>query len=133
MRKEFLILAFALMGATLAAGLLLPVILWSLVLTGPLLLLGFYDFFQTKHSIRRNFPLFGRWRYWLELIRPEINQYFIESNLDGAPFSREQRSIVYQRAKNGLDSVPFGMQHDMYETGYERDMNGSTILSLQNT
>jgi glutamate synthase domain-containing protein 2 len=119
MRKEFLILAFALMGATLTAGLLLPVILWSMVLTGPLLLLGFYDFFQTRHSIRRNFPLFGRWRYWLELIRPEINQYFIESNLDGAPFSREQRSIVYQRAKDELDSVPFGMQHDMYETGYE--------------
>ncbi|MZH03561.1 MAG: FMN-binding glutamate synthase family protein, partial [Nitrospinae bacterium] len=119
MRKEFLILAFALIGATLIAGLMLPVTLWSIILTGPLLLLGFYDYFQTRHSIRRNFPLFGRWRYWLEMIRPEINQYFIESNLDGAPFSREQRSIVYQRAKNELDSLPFGMQHDMYETGYE--------------
>jgi len=119
MRKEFLILAIALMGITLIAGLLLPITLWSMLVSAPILVLGFYDFFQTRHSIRRNFPLFGRWRYWLELIRPEINQYFIESNLDGAPFSREQRSIVYQRAKNELDSVPFGMQHNMYEAGYE--------------
>lgn len=119
MRKEFLIFAFVLLGTTLVAGLFLPVILWSMVLIGPLLILGFYDFFQTSHTIRRNFPILGRWRYWLELIRPEVNQYFIESNLDGVPFSREQRSIVYQRAKNQLDSIPFGMQHNMNETGYE--------------
>ena len=119
MRKEFLILAFVLLAAITIAGLFLPVVLLSLLLIGPVLILGFYDFFQTGHAIRRNFPILGRWRYWLELIRPEINQYFIESNLDGAPFSREQRSIVYQRAKNQLDSIPFGMQHNMNETGYE--------------
>jgi glutamate synthase domain-containing protein 2 len=119
MRKEFLILAFVLLGTIMIAGLFLPVILWSMLLIGPLLILGFYDFFQTGHTIRRNFPILGRWRYWLELIRPEINQYFIESNIDGVPFSREQRSLVYRRAKNQLDSIPFGMQHNMYETGYE--------------
>ena len=55
----------------------------------------------------------------LEMIRPEINQYFIESNSDGKPFSREQRSVIYQRSKKERDTVPFGTQKDVYETGYE--------------
>jgi glutamate synthase domain-containing protein 2 len=63
--------------------------------------------------------LAGRIRYLFEAIRPEINQYFVESNSDGKPFSREQRSIVYQRAKKQLDTLPFGTQLDVYESGYE--------------
>lgn len=63
--------------------------------------------------------MFGHLRYLFESIRPEINQYFIESNTDGRPFSREQRSVVYQRAKKVLDTVPFGTQHDVYAQGYE--------------
>ncbi len=65
------------------------------------------------------FPLLGRIRYLFELIRPEINQYFVESNSDGVPFSREQRSIVYQRAKRELDTLPFGTQMNLYAEGYE--------------
>src|SRR5690606_6900273 len=68
---------------------------------------------------RRNFPLLGRVRYLFEAIRPEINQYFVESNTDGRPFSREDRSVVYQRAKQDLDTLPFGTQKDVYEIGYE--------------
>lgn len=55
----------------------------------------------------------------MEMIRPEINQYFVESNSDGKPFSREARSVVYQRAKMQLDSLPFGTQTDVYAGGYE--------------
>lgn len=93
--------------------------LWSLVIFIPLFLLGLHDITQTKHAIRRNFPVIGNFRYLLEMIRPEINQYFIESNTDGTPINRENRSIVYQRAKRVTDTIPFGTQHDVYRDGYE--------------
>lgn len=96
-----------------------PSALWSLILTGPILLLGIWDMVQTKHAVRRNFPLIGNFRYLFEAIRPEISQYFIESNTDGTPFNRVQRSLVYQRAKNVRDTIPFGTQFDVYEVGYE--------------
>lgn len=84
-----------------------------------LILMAASDAMQTRRAILRNFPLIGRMRYLFEAIRPEINQYFIESNTDGVPFSREQRSLVYQRAKGQLDTVPFGTQQDVYGPGYE--------------
>ena len=87
---------------------------WIIV---PLTLLGLYDIFQKPHTILRNYPVLGHFRYILESIRPEIQQYFIERYTDGAPFSREQRSIVYQRAKGDLDTAPFGTQYDLYEPG----------------
>ena len=77
------------------------------------------DVAQSRRAILRNFPAIGHMRYLLEAIRPEISQYFIESNTDGRPFAREQRSVVYQRAKRVLDTQPFGTQHDVYEPGYE--------------
>ena len=58
-------------------------------------------------------------RYLLELIRPEIQQYFIEGYADGKPFSREQRAVVYQRAKLDVDTTPFGTQLDLYQVGTE--------------
>ena len=85
----------------------------------PILAIGLVDMLQKRHSIRRNFPLVGHGRYLLELIRPEIYQYFVESNSDGRPFDREKRSIVYQRAKGQLDTLPFGTQADVYATDYE--------------
>lgn len=93
--------------------------LYSLIILVPFFLLGFRDIMQKRHAIKANFPVFGHLRYILESIRPEINQYFIESNTDGKPFSREQRSVVYQRAKKVLDTVPFGTQHNVYSQGYE--------------
>ncbi len=93
--------------------------LWSLILVAPVGVIGIRDIFQTKHAIRRNFPVVGNFRYLFEMIRPEINQYFVESNSDGTPFSREERSVVYQRAKKQLDTLPFGTQRDVYDTGYE--------------
>ena len=74
---------------------------------------------QTKKAVRRNFPIIGNFRYLFEKIRPEINQYFVETNSSGTPFSRMERSVVYQRAKNVRDSIAFGTQKDLYEVGYE--------------
>lgn len=94
-------------------------VLIAFIVFGPLMILGFIDMNQTKRSIRRNFPLIGRLRYLLENIRPEIYQYFIESNTDGTPINRNDRAVIYQRAKQQLDTMPFGTQLNVYADGYE--------------
>ncbi|MEZ4704112.1 MAG: FMN-binding glutamate synthase family protein [Bdellovibrionota bacterium] len=119
MRRFF----FSLFGSTFFLSLLLSYFhypfLWVALGAGILLIWGIYDVLQTKHTILRNFPIIGHFRYLFEMIRPEINQYFIESNTDGKPFSREMRSVVYQRAKKELDTLPFGTQKDVYREGHE--------------
>ncbi|HWH71592.1 MAG TPA: FMN-binding glutamate synthase family protein [Candidatus Sulfotelmatobacter sp.] len=92
---------------------------WALLVTVPLLVLAVRDLRQRRHAIMRNYPVIGHLRYFLESVRPEIRQYFFESDLDGAPFNRRQRSIVYQRAKNEKQTVAFGMQADPTAPGYE--------------
>lgn len=119
MRKEFRSILVVFLFLFSAVTYFFPLALWSLVFFGPLLAIGIYDYFQIKHTVRRNFPLFGHFRYIFESIRPEINQYFVESNTDGMPFSRELRSVVYQRAKGEVDTLPFGTQKDVYQDGYE--------------
>ena len=81
--------------------------------------LGWRDVTQTRHAILRNYPVIGHLRFLLEFIRPEIRQYFVESNHEQAPFSRQQRSLVYQRAKGEPDKRPFGTQLDVHAPGYE--------------
>ena len=81
--------------------------------------LGTCDLLQRRHSILRNYPLAAHLRFMLEAVRPEIRQYFLESDKDGTPFARDQRSIVYQRAKRQLDKVPFGTQRDVNAIGHE--------------
>lgn len=81
--------------------------------------IGVYDMQQTRHSIRRNFPLIGRGRWVMEGLRPFVRQYLLESETDGAPINRMFRSIVYQRAKGDLATVPFGTKVDTYQDGYE--------------
>ncbi|HBC33185.1 MAG TPA: FMN-binding glutamate synthase family protein, partial [Marinobacter adhaerens] len=81
--------------------------------------LGTYDLLQRRHTVSRNYPIMANFRYLLESVGPEIRQYFIQSDTEERPFSREQRTIVYQRAKNVLDKRPFGSQLGMYEEGFE--------------
>ncbi len=92
---------------------------WSFLLVGPLYLLGLYDAFQHKHAILRNYPILGHFRYLLEGIRPEIMQYFVETDTEGRPFNRIFRSLVYQRSKKVTDTAPFGTQMNVYRAGYE--------------
>jgi glutamate synthase domain-containing protein 2 len=84
-----------------------------------LAVIGTMDLIQTRHAVLRNYPLTAHLRFILEEIRPEIRQYFLESEKDGTPFSRDKRAIVYQRAKKALDKRPFGTQNDVYASGYE--------------
>ncbi len=88
-------------------------------ITGGLTLLGFWDYYQTKQAIRRNYPIIAHIRFLLEFIRPEIRQYFLESENERIPFSRAQRSLAYQRAKNVVDKRPYGTLIDVYEEHYE--------------
>ncbi len=92
---------------------------WVLLITLPILLLSILNANQRKHAVLRNFPVIGYFRYLFESLRPELRQYFFESDLDGKPFNRRQRSIVYQRAKNEKQTVAFGMQADPNATGFE--------------
>jgi glutamate synthase domain-containing protein 2 len=92
---------------------------WSLVIFVPFFAVGVYDMLQKRHSITRNFPIFGHFRFILEAIRPEIYQYFIESDTNGTPFNRQSRTVVYQRAKKEDDTNPFGTELNVYDNGYE--------------
>jgi len=96
-----------------------PKILWSFVVLAPFIIVLIRDSLQTKHTILRNFPVIGHMRYFMEMVRPEIQQYFIENNIDAFPIEREFRSVVYQRAKGVLETKPFGTQRDVYRIGYE--------------
>lgn len=119
MRRIFVYFCLALVLFTIASAFFFPAALWSWLVFGPLVCLGIYDSLQVKHSITRNFPVLGHFRFLFELIRPEIYQYFVESDTDGVPFDRDERSLVYQRAKDVRDTVPFGTKENVYRTGYE--------------
>jgi glutamate synthase domain-containing protein 2 len=119
MRAFFLQTTVVILAVNVVSFFYLPQVLWSMVIFGPLILLGLFDITQKSHSILRNFPVLGHMRFLLEEIRPEMYQYFVESDTSGRPFSREQRTVVYSRAKNTRDTIPFGTVEDVYETGYE--------------
>lgn len=94
--------------------------LWPLsLLCGALSLVGLYDLRQSRHALRRNYPILGHIRYLIEFIRPEIRQYLIEGDNERLPFSRAQRSLVYARAKNEGADKPFGTLRDVAEPGFE--------------
>jgi glutamate synthase domain-containing protein 2 len=97
----------------------LGVVIVPLLIFGGLTLLGIRDLVQKGHAVLRNYPISAHMRFLLEEIRPEMRQYFFESEKDGMPFSRDTRAVVYQRAKMVLDKRPFGTQEDVYRQGYE--------------
>lgn len=96
-----------------------PAFIWAYVFVMPFFVLGLYDLTQKKHTVLRNFPVVGHFRFMLEFIRPEMYQYFIEADWEGRPLNRIQRSVVYQRAKGVLDTSPYGTRKDVYMVGYE--------------
>ncbi|MBY0403260.1 MAG: FMN-binding glutamate synthase family protein [Cyanobacteria bacterium] len=119
-RKLFYALSLGSIATVEGAAQLEPQSRLAYLATAPLIALGLYDANQKKHAILRNFPILGRARYLAELIRPEMRQYFGESETDGKPFNELQRRIVYERAKNDLNTLPFGTRQDVYREGAER-------------
>ncbi|WP_420411294.1 FMN-binding glutamate synthase family protein [Roseibium sp.] len=92
--------------------------LWAAAVSAVLVGVGVTDLLQTRHAVLRNYPVSGHFRFLFEAIRPELRQYFFESNQDGRPFSRERRSMVYDRAKNSESVLPFGTELDVYDRAY---------------
>lgn len=97
----------------------IPALRWGLIVSLPLLLIAIWDFFQRKHTLRRNYPLLARIRWIMEDLRPFARAYVVEGDLEGRPFNHDERSLVYARAKGELDSHPFGTELDVYSEEYE--------------
>lgn len=108
-----------LLAGSILVAVVWPALWWLMLLTGALLALAAYDLLQTRHTILRNYPVIGHLRYTLEDFRHQVRQYFIQGDNEGAPFTHGQRALVYQRAKNVSDVLPFGTQQDVYAVGYE--------------
>jgi glutamate synthase domain-containing protein 2 len=118
-RRLFYLISATIFALIAVVSYFFPLTLLSLVVFLPLFAVGMHNSLQKKKAILRNFPLLGLFRYMFEEIRPEIQQYFVESDNDGTPVSRTIRSVVYQRAKRQTDTLPFGTQRDVYAEGYE--------------
>ncbi len=128
--KTIFVLSSAIAVLTiLLLALLSPYFLLAFIVVGPLILVGVIDMLQRRQTIRRNFPVIGNFRYMLEKVRPEIMQYFVETDTEGKPINRLFRSVIYQRAKKETSTSPFGTQWDVYV----RVTNGSSILSMPHT
>jgi len=118
-RNLFVTLAIVVSLVTLLLASFWPYAYWLFIIILPLTGLGFYDMSQRRHAVLRLYPVIGHLRYMFEAIRPEIQQYFVESETDAVPISREFRALVYQRAKGARDTRPFGTLFDVYRNGYE--------------
>jgi len=109
-----LVMALQIQGGHHGLDSLLFFAFWTL-----LSIIGFIDVSQKKHAILRNYPVSCHLRFLVETFRPEIRQYLIESDNEKLPFSRNQRALVYQRAKGASDKRPLGTIEDTYKSGTE--------------
>jgi glutamate synthase domain-containing protein 2 len=119
MRKLFVLFSIFTSALLIALSFRWIDALFGFLLLAPIVYMGVIDMIQVKQSIRRNFPVLGRLRYVFEDLRPKIQQYFVESDTDGSPINRNERSVIYQRAKKQIDTIPFGTQLNVYAEGYE--------------
>jgi glutamate synthase domain-containing protein 2 len=120
-RFSALITAIVTASAAIVLVMVTGAIAWIVVaaIAVAITLIGVYDLIQHRHSVLRNYPILGHGRFMLEGIRPELQQYFIERNTDGAPSDRDTRSAIYQRAKGVKDEQAYGTERDVNEPGYE--------------
>ncbi len=116
-KKPFLISSVVMLIGIGALSLVWRPGLWLLFVAAPWILVGAYDMIQKKHTILRNFPVIGHFRYWLEALGPELRQYFVESSDEGRPINRDSRTYVYERAKRENQSHPFGTELDVTRDG----------------
>ena len=118
MRRQWYIGFGIILLITLALFTMLHSTRWFIAFLVPIAILWIYDLAQKKHTILRNFPVLGHVRYFLEFLRPEIQQYFVATDESELPFNREIRSLIYERAKNTRDTIPFGTERDILSVGY---------------
>lgn len=105
------------LAATIACA-AIPVLRHGLWIALPLLAVTLWDFFQPRHTLRRNYPLIAHVRWWSEDLRPFVRSYFVESDLEGRPYNHDERGLIYARAKNQIDTHPLGTELDVYSDEY---------------
>lgn len=112
--------AFVVLTVVIGVALVLfePIWLWLWWVMPALVVVGAWDL-QSKHNVLRNYPMLGHLRYMLEFVRPELRQYFFESEQSGRPFNREQREIINKRANGQSDTEPFGTRRDIEDAGFD--------------
>jgi glutamate synthase domain-containing protein 2 len=118
-RWSVLIFCLVAAWASVAVGMHWAPALWAFAIFGPLSVMGIADLLQKKHTLWRNFPIMSRVRWIMDELRPYIRAYVVESDLEGTPFNRDQRALVYQRAKGDEDAHPFGTEQNVYDGQYE--------------
>ena len=106
------------LAAAVLACTIFPLLRWGLWIAVPLLAIALWDFFQPRHTLRRNYPLIARVRWLSEDLRPYVRSYFVEGDLEGRPYSHDERALIYARAKNELDTHPMGTELDVYSDEY---------------
>jgi glutamate synthase domain-containing protein 2 len=119
MRLAFYITSVSGLVLIFVGGILWPPTFYLLIFALPLVVLGLFDIFISTSNVLRNYPVLGHLRYMLEFVSPEIQQYFIETPQSGRPFNREQRALIYRRAKGVSDTTPFGTVYDLDDDGAE--------------
>jgi len=87
---------------------------WWIWIIIALVIIAIRDVLQKKHTIKHNFPIVGRLRYWFESIGPEMRQYFVANNREELPFNRIERGWVYASSKNENNYEGFGTDRDIY-------------------
>ena len=117
-RYATFVIVAVLAAICLIIGFWVPWVFILFAIFAALTAVGIHDVRQTRHAVSKNYPIIGNIRFLFEKIRPEIRQYLIEGDQEEQPFSREQRSLVYQRAKGAEDKRPFGSHERVYEAGY---------------
>lgn len=118
-RRRFWLIATIVVTLNILLGFLNPDFYYLLIVVVPLILLGIYDTVQSQSNILRNYPVIGHLRFLLLSIRPQIQQYYIQGETDELPYSNEQRSLIYERAKRINDDTPFGTLRDVNAPGFE--------------
>ncbi|MEJ2533335.1 MAG: FMN-binding glutamate synthase family protein [Halioglobus sp.] len=133
--KRFGVLWVVLLATAVAVALSFGNTFWrgSLLLLAPLSLLGLWDYFQRRHTLMRNYPLIAHFRWLFEGTRPYLRQYIVEGDLSGRPFNREQRSLVYARAKGTIDASPLGTDLDVYGGQYELMTHSIRAIAVEDT
>src|SRR5260221_12424115 len=88
-----------------------------LIVAGVLLLIALHDTLQKKHAILRNFPIIGHFRYWLEMIGPELRQYWVASDTEEKPYNRDKRSYIYASSKQENNKIGYGTKQEYQAPG----------------
>ncbi|MBE7523516.1 MAG: FMN-binding glutamate synthase family protein [Burkholderiales bacterium] len=89
----------------------------AIVLVGGLFVMFVKDVTQKKHTVLRNFPVIGRFRYWFEELGEYFRQYFFANDREEMPFNRATRSWVYRLAKDEGGLIGFGSTYDLHAPG----------------